>query len=232
MEIQEDILLEALPPQQDKNAIVAVGRFSVPTRGHYKVFNKMKEYIRKNPHLELTPIIVVVDGVKSSEDKQKNPLSAEERIKFMEASGHCNGFRFFTSKNGPQGFGVCRDNGFEPIVVAAGSDRAEGYIKNLDKSFRTPAGEAIDHFIVPDLDRVQSAVVTKKSEKSKALEDAISKMKDGTEEVSDDEISGSLARHAAELGYLEEFTDIVGLEKKPELAKMMYNKIRKAIGAE
>lgn len=226
-----DFLLEALPEMQDKNAIVAVGRWSPPTSGHYKVFNKMKAYIRTHPELKLTPIVVVVAGDKSSLDKKKNPLTAEERIKFMEASGHCNGFKFFISKNGPQGFGVCRDNGYEPLVVAAGSDRAEGYIKNLDKSFRTPDGDEIKHYVVPGLDRLESAVLTKKGDKAKALDDAISKMKE-KEDVSDEEISGSLARHAAELGYFEEFMEIVGLEKKPALAKMMYNKIRKALEVE
>ena len=43
MEIEnEDFLIEYLPPMQDKNAIVAIGRFQPPTAGHYKVFNKMK----------------------------------------------------------------------------------------------------------------------------------------------------------------------------------------------
>lgn len=223
-------LSEALEPMQEKNAIFAVGRFQPCTAGHYKVFNKMKLFIREHSELKLTPIIVIVEGVVSSEDKKKNPLTGEERIKFMKASGKVDGFKFILAKNSFIAPGLIRQLGFEPIVVAAGSDRAEGYIKNLDKSFRDEAGEEIKHYTVPGLDRLESAVATKKTEKSKALEDALSKM--SSEELSDDEISGSLARHAAELGYLDEFTEIVGLKNKPALAKIMFNKIRKAIGAE
>jgi hypothetical protein len=149
----------------------------------------------------------------------------------MEASGKCNGFRFMTAKNGSQAAGVCRDNGFEPMVIAVGSDRAEGYIKNLDKSFTTPDGKPIEHTVLGGLDRLESAVLTKKSDKAHALDDAIAKM-GNKEEVSDDEISASLARHAAELGYFEEFAEIVGLDHKPELARKMYDKVRTAMGVE
>ena len=232
MEIEnEDFLIEYLPPMQDKNAIVAIGRFQPPTAGHYKVFNKMKLFIREHSDMKLTPVIIVVAGEKSSLDKSKNPLTADERINFMIASGYCNGFQFFTSKNGNQGLGVCRDEGYEPIVIAAGSDRAQGYIKSLDKDFKTPDDKEIKHYIVPGLDRLESATATKKSEKSKALMNSIEKLKD-YEELNDDEISGSLARRAVELGYLDEFSEIVGLEKKPALAKMMFTKIKKAMGVE
>ena len=224
-----DLLLEELPPMQDTNAVFAAGRFQPPTSGHYKIFNAMKKYIREHPEMKLSPVVIVIAGEKSSQDKEKNPLSAEERIKFMEASGHCNGFKFLTAKNSFQAQGVCRDNGYEPIVVAAGSDRAKGFIENLDKYFRDHDDEPIEHHVVPGLDRVHAAVATKKDEKSKGLDDAIKRLKNN-EEVSDDEISGSLARHAAKLGYFNEFAEIVGLEKKKALAKIMYDKIRRAMG--
>ena len=228
---EEDTLLEYLPEMQERNAVVMIGRMNPPSSGHYKVMNKMKLFIREHPELKLTPIIVVVAGKKSSLDKTKNPLTPEERIKFMESSGHCNGFKFFIATNGRQALGLIRDNGYEPKVIAAGSDRVEGYLKNLDKDFLTPDGEPIEHLVVPGLDRIDAAVATKKDEKAKALDDTLSKMKDG-EDVSDDEVSGSLAREAAKLGYFEEFADIVGLKHKHTLARMMYNKIRKALGVD
>ena len=229
MDIEE--LYEALPPMQDKDAIYCPGRFQPMTAGHFKVFNKMKKYIREHPALKLTPIIVIVEGEKSSLDKQKNPLTGEERKKFLEASGKVNGFKILIAKNAIQAAGVCRDNGYEPKIVAAGSDRAEMYLKGLDKYFKTPEDEPIDHIALPGLDRTDDAVATKKGEKAKALDDAIDKMSK-KKDLDDDEISASLARHAAELGYLEEFTKITGLEHKPDLAKKMYDKVRSAMGVE
>ena len=44
------------------------------------------------------------------------------------------------------------------------------------------------------------------------------------------EVSGSMARRAVELGYADEFAQIVGLENKPRLAQLMFNKIKSSIG--
>ena len=225
------ILSEILEPMQDKNAIFTIGRFQPPSSGHYKMINKMKLFIREHSDLKLTPIIVIIEGEKSSQDKKRNPLTGEDRIKFLKASGHCDGFKFILAKNGFIAAGLIRQLGYEPRVIAGGSDRADGYLKHLDKDFKTPDDKPIEHFIVPGLERVDSSVLTKKSDKSKALDDAIAKMS-AKEKMSDDEVSGSLARHVAELGYPEEFSEIVGLTHKPKLAKMLYDKIRTAMGVE
>jgi uncharacterized protein YneF (UPF0154 family) len=230
--LNQELLFEALPPMQNKRVAFMIARCNPPTLGHYKVIQKMKEFIRNNPdlHLEAMPVVVIVAGEKSSEDKQKNPLTASERISFMEASGKANGVKFLTAKNGSIALGVLRDNGFEPIAIGAGSDRAEGYLKMLKKSFMKPDGSEIDHVIIPGLDRSSEAVETKKLDKKIAIDSAIEKLKDSN--LSDDEISGSVARRAVELGYLDEFAKIVGLDKKPELAKLMFNKIKTSIGIE
>jgi hypothetical protein len=230
---EEELLFEEgeLPPMQDKNAVFCIGRMQPPTAGHYKIFDKMKKYIRNYPELKLTPVVVVIEGRKSSEDKQKNPLTSDDRIKYMKASGNCDGFKFFVATNAFTALGKIRDEGYEPIVLAAGSDRAEGYLKNLDKNFRTPKDKAIEHFVIPGLDRVTAAVTTKKAEKEQALNDAINRIKDH-EHIEDDEVSGSLARKVAELGYVEEFTKIVGLDRKPALAKLLFDNIRKNMGVE
>lgn len=226
----DQFLFEALPPMQNKRVAFAIGRYQPPTAGHYKVIDKMKEFIRTHPelNLEAMPVVIVVAGEKSSEDKQKNPLTAAERISFMEASGRANGVKFLTARNGSIALGVLRDNGYEPIAIGAGSDRAAGYLKMLKKSFTKPDGSEIDHVVIPGLDRAAEAVETKKIDKKLAVDSAIEKLKDSN--LSDDEISGSIARRAVELGYLEEFAKIVGLEKKPELAKLMFNKIKNSMG--
>lgn len=224
------LVLEALREQQQKRVAFMIGRLNPPTLGHYKVIDKMKKFIRENPDLKLesTPVIVIIEGKKSSEDKSKNPLTAEERIEFMKASGRANGVIFLIGNNAFTATGKIRDEGYEPIAIGAGSDRAKTYKENLDKFFKTPDGEDIEHFIIPDLDRVVDAVLTKKTEKTKAMDSSLDKLKE--KELSDDEISGSLARRAVELGFKEEFAKIVGLENKPDLAKKMFNKIKKSMG--
>jgi len=225
-----EVLLEALPPEQEKRVAFMIGRCNPPTSGHYKVISKMKEYIRKHPELKLEaqPIVVIIEGVKTSKDKSKNPLTAEERIKFMQSSGKANGVKFLIAKNGFVALGAIRDNGYEPIAIGAGSDRAEGYKKLLDKNFKTEDDKSIEHIIIPGLDREETSTIERKNEKQKALDNAIQKLND-EEEIADDEISGSLARHAVKLGYEEEFAKIVGLENKPKLAKLMFDKIKKAM---
>lgn len=69
---------------------------------------------------------------------------------------------------------------------------------------------------------------TDKDAKRAAMDAALADMLDGGD-ISTDMVSGSIARRAVELGYEPEFAKIVGLEKKPALAKKMFDKIKSAI---
>ena len=226
--MEEEILLEETVGMQQKRAAVMVGRLEPPTAGHYKVLDAMKQFIRKSkdPKLDVA-VLVVVAGEKTSKDRSKNPLSAEERVKFIEASGRANGVIVLTAKSGFAAFEEVRKAGYEPIAVAAGSDRAEGYIELLDKYFTDPNGGKIKHMRVPGLDRENQDGKTnqKTGAMNKALDDL---KKGGALDVA--EISGSMARRAVELGYEEEFAQIVGLEKKPKLAKLMFDKLKASMG--
>jgi hypothetical protein len=216
-------LLEDLPPKQNKLIAVAPGRFSVPTEGHYKVINKMKEFIRKNKHLglEITPVILIIDGEESRKDKDRNPLTPHDRIEFMKGSGKANGVIFIVAKNIFSGFIQLRLKGYEPIAIAAGSDRAQSYKELLDDKF-TDGNKSIEHIIIPGLER----------NNTENKLDKLVKEIDSEKEISDKNISSSLAKHAVQLDYLDVFTKIVGLEHKPSLAKLMFNKIKKVISNE
>ena len=231
--MQEEFLFEALPPEQPKRVAFMIGRINPPTAGHYKVINKMKEFIRKNKDLKLDamPVVVIIEGAASSKDKSKNPLTAEERISFLKSSGKANGVTFLVAKNAFVALGVIRDAGFEPIAIGAGSDRAIHYKEMLDKSFKTSNDGPIKHIIIPGLDRDEGAVETKSKIKKASTDAALDKIKQ-TDDIDDDEISGSLARRAVELGYFEEFAKIVGLDHKLPLAKILYDKIKKSMGVE
>lgn len=213
-----DYILTETVGMQAKRAVVMVARCNPPTIGHYKVINQMKKFIREHPEmtLEVMPIVVIVDGEKSGQDKARNPLSGEDRIKFMRASGNANGVKFLLAKTGYEAFEEVRKAGFEPIVIAAGSDRADDYKKLLDKYFKTKTGREIDH-IKLKVDREEEADVT-------------STLNQIDQEVDATKVSGSLARSAVENGYEDVFAKLVGMEKNPDLARKMFNKIKKAMG--
>ena len=95
----------------------------------------------------------------------------------------------------------------------------------LDKYF-TDNGQKIQHVAIPGLEREGDDNETDKGETMKKALDAL---KSGND-IDVSEVSGSLARRAVELGYEEEFAQIVGLGKKPKLAKMMFDKVKASLG--
>lgn len=219
------ILVEDLVPMASKKVAVVIGRFSPPTKGHYAVINKVKKFIRSNKKLglEVSPAVVIIGGSKSDSDKKKNPLSASERELFMKASGHANGVMFFIAPNAFAAFSLLRESGYEPVAIAAGTDRIQVYKTMLDKYFLTPDEQPIQHYAI-HLERDEDAIDTDKRVKSAAIDKALAAAKDG-ESIDTDLVSGSLARRAVELGYEKEFAQIVGLEHNPLLAKKMFDKI-------
>jgi len=215
--------------EQKKRVAVMVGRMNPPTRGHYKVMDAMKAFIRDNPELNLQtiPVVVIVAGEKTSEDKTKNPLTAEERKSFMESSGRANGVKFLIAGSAFAAFEEVRKAGFEPIAIAAGSDRAANYLKMLDKYFKAKDESTIKHAVVPGLSRDQDDDV---SDGPEAF-DMIMRMINDGDKVDDAQISGSLARHAAKSDDEVAFAYVTGLDKKPKLALKLMQKIKNAVGA-
>lgn len=209
--------------QQKRRAAVVIGRFQPATVGHYAVFDSVKKFIRDNEELRLdaVPIVVVIDGKETSKDKSKNPLSASERISFMTGSGKANGIKFLVAKSAFDAFEEVRKAGFEPIAIAAGSDRADKYLEMLDKYFKTKDGKQIKHHAIT-LQRVSEGKEDK-HKKTAALDDILKYMDD---DIPTDMVSASLARRAVELGEFEKFAVITGLSEKPELARKMFDKIK------
>jgi hypothetical protein len=188
----EEFIVEATVGMQKKRAAVMVGRLNPPTAGHYKVIDAMKNFIRTHKDLDLSvPVLVIVAGEKTSQDKSKNPLTAEERVKFIEASGLANGVIVLTAPSGFAAFEAVRKAGYEPIAVAAGSDRADGYIQMLDKYFTEPSGGKIKHVKVTGLERADEG----QEEKEGAMNSALQDLKKGGE-LDVAEVSGSMARRA------------------------------------
>lgn len=226
MNLAHMILSEEIKPRQNRGAVVAVGRLNPPTRGHHKLIKAMKAYVREHPELGLSarPIVVIVAGKKTSEDLSRNPLTPEQRQQFLETSGKANGVRILHASNAFEAFAKVREAGFEPIAVAAGSDRAKEYMDILDKHFKD-GEKTIKHHVVPGLGREDEPIGSKKQS---ALDKLLDKMKE-EKGIDDEEVSASLARRAVELNYFPEFMEIVGLEKNKAAAKRMFQLIKAAI---
>lgn len=214
------------PGFQPRKVAVMVGRMNPPTRGHYKVINAMKAFIRDNPRLglEASPVVVIVAGSKSDQDKKRNPLTGSERQAFMEASGNANGVKFLVAPTAFAAFAKVREAGFEPIAVAAGEDRAADYTRILDKHF-TDNGKPVKHHVIT-LDRDFD---TEHDDGEVYFQKVIDMLNDG-DAVDDSQISGSLARYAVQHGEEKAFAYITGLEKKPKLAASLFKKVKEALG--
>lgn len=207
--------------QQTKRAVVMVGRMNPPTAGHYTVIDKMKAFSRKNG--SVTPIVVVVAGKETSKDLAKNPLSAEDRIKFMTASGKANGVKFIEAPSAFAAFEEVRKAGYEPFAIAAGSDRAPKYLEMLDKYFTAKDGSKLEHVVVPGLeDRADPDDDGTPSEE-------VLELAEKGEDIPIHLISGSMARLAVKLGYKKAFAKVLGV--KQELADMIFKKVDAALKA-
>lgn len=67
-------------------AVIIIGRFNPPTIGHLAILDKARQIIRKNrSKLHHNPVIAIIEAKKK--DALRNPLTSEQRKKFMMASG-------------------------------------------------------------------------------------------------------------------------------------------------
>jgi hypothetical protein len=208
-------------PKQSKKAIVMMGRMNPPTAAHLHVIGKMWSYSQKH---KLTPIVVLVHGEKTSKDKTKNPLDAEDRVSYLRsATPSANGMKIFISKSGgPGAFELVRENGYEPMVVAAGSDRAPGYLKILDEMFLDTDGSPIEHKIMPGLEDRQDP------EEDGTPSEEVLELAEKGEDIPMFLISGSMARLAVKLGKRVAFSKVLGV--KQSLSDPIFNKIAEALG--
>jgi len=205
--------------QQSKRAVVMVGRFQPPTSGHYTVIDKMKAFARMTKGV--TPIVVVVAGAGTSKDLHKNPLSAEDRIKFMTASGNANGVKFITSASAFAAFEDVRKAGYEPYAIAAGSDRGAKYLEMLDKYFTGQNGEKLEHVIMPGLKEREDP------DDEGVPSEEVLQMAENGEEIPVHLISGSMARLAVKLGFKKAFAKILGV--KQPLGDIIFKKVEAAL---
>jgi hypothetical protein len=220
--------------EQPKRAAVVIGRFSTPTAAHYALISQVKKYIRANPDLKLNPvpIVVIIDGKETGKDKSRNPLTADERIMFMDGSGNAPGVKFLKATSALDALEAVRKAGYEPIAIGAGSDRAEKYRHILDKYFNAADGSKLRHHTIElNRDNVSAVDSTAKitiADKMTMLDNVL---KYTDKDIPISMISASLARHAVKKNDLDKFTILTGLSDKPSIAQKMFDKIKAAMSA-
>lgn len=117
---------------QNNGVALMVGRLNPPTRGHGVLISKLKETASR---LGARPILYIVDGEKSSKDKAKNPLTADQRL--VVARKLFPGITVDVVSSAYEALEVLDLQGLTPKAWIAGSDRASNYRKlvaseNLD----------------------------------------------------------------------------------------------------
>ena len=110
--------------EQDNGAAVVVGRLNPPTRGHGILIRQLKETAQR---LGARPILYIVDGEKSSQDKVKNPLTGNQRLQL--ARKLFPGITVDVVASAYEALEVLDLQGFELKAWIAGSDRASNYRK-------------------------------------------------------------------------------------------------------
>lgn len=210
----ETVLFEGkrydMPKMQPKKSVVCIGRFNPPTKGHGKVINTARSVYRREALDAI--VVVVIEGTNTSEDKERNPLSGAQRIRYLEASTYGKGVKYLLATNAYEALVKVRQAGYEPSSVVGGvirneagditEDRATSYKNMLDKYFKTPEGDEIEH----------NAIQLERDPKA--------------DDVSG--VSGSVARVAVKMGYFDEFEKMVSLDD-PTLVRKMFDDIAKSI---
>lgn len=198
-----------------KPAVIVIGRYQPPHLGHYAIFDMAKDYISKNGEIFEYPIIVIIDGEKSGKDKNRNPLSAEERVNIMRGSGHANEVRYLIAKDVMEAIEKLKDAGYDPVAVATGSDRGDSYVKLLNKYYET--------------NNERESLVLKRSEldaKPATINDILANFdKDTPVEF----ISGSLVRETVKANNFDKFAIMTGLNQNQKLAKSTFDKIKSSM---
>lgn len=97
---------------------VAIGRMNPITKGHELVIQKLLEHSRD---YHSVPVVIIIEGVESSKDKLKNPLTGDERIHFINEI--FPGLKAISFPNAAEAFKQLKENDYNVISLITGSDR-------------------------------------------------------------------------------------------------------------
>jgi nicotinamide mononucleotide adenylyltransferase len=138
------------PKPGSKKVQLFIGRMQPVHLGHKKIIDSMTN-----------PVIVIVKGEKSSEDRLRNPFSAEYQVKLIKKIAPQA--EIITASSGylPKIMAQLREKGMEVDTVYAGADRIAGYKKQVESANAKMDPEYRYNVKFKETDRVTSATAVR-----------------------------------------------------------------------
>lgn len=129
--LAEAVTLADIPKKKgSKPATFFYGRLQPPTAAHVSV---LKQMVQEFP--DATPFVYVVRGAKSSQDRDKNPLTFETQKAILDKSlgALASKVQVRTIESGFFGEAIkdLREQDYEPVAFFCGTDRTGGYKQQL-----------------------------------------------------------------------------------------------------
>ena len=110
-----------------KEVTFVFGRFNPPTTGHEKLFDTLKKVSKGSAYRIYAS---------KSEDKKKNPLAFNDKVKFMRKLFPKHARNIMADKDVRTALDIAvklYDQGFTKVTMVAGSDRVKEFEKLLNK---------------------------------------------------------------------------------------------------
>ena len=205
--VSQDDTGEASPAQDQGSIAITFGRFNPPTVGHEKLLRKVEQEA-KGGAFRIYP--------SQTQDSKKNPLSPNEKIKFMKMAYPDYANAISTSSELRTIFDVLTtlsDEGFSEVKIVVGGDRVSEF-NSLAQKYNGDLYEFENILVVsagdrdPDADGVEGMSASKM--RQAAAEDDFNTFKSGipsSMSVKDKEQLYKAVRNSMQLESVEDFCD-------------------------
>ena len=187
-----------------KEVTFVFGRFNPPTTGHEKLFDTLKKVSKGSAYRIYAS---------KSEDKKKNPLAFNDKVKFMRKLFPKHARNIMADKDVRTALDIVvklYDQGFTKVTMVAGSDRVKEFEKLLNKY----NGQKSRHGFYQFESDINVISAGKRDPDSEGV----------------DGMSASKMRMAAEFGELSAFSAGLPSNINQKLATDLYNAVRKGMG--
>lgn len=126
--------LKKFVEQAEKTAVITYGRFNPPTIAHEMLINKLSATAKRyNSDAYLIPSHTNFYTAKNKQDKAKNPLTIQEKIKILSETAPSNVIISDQGKTYIDALKYLASQGFTKIIHIAGSDRIPDFKTIIDK---------------------------------------------------------------------------------------------------
>ena len=206
-DVSQDDTGEASPAQDQGSIAITFGRFNPPTVGHEKLLRKVEQEA-KGGAFRIYP--------SQTQDPKKNPLSPNEKIKFMKMAYPDYANAISTSSEMRTIFDVLRslsEEGYTEVKIVVGGDRVSEF-NSLAQKYNGDLYEFENILVIsagdrdPDADGVEGMSASKM--RQAAAEDDFNTFKSGipaTMSVKEKEQLYKAVRNSMQLESVEDFCD-------------------------